>query len=639
MRTTFGPDDEDAFYQARTQLIDAYAADPEGPRDGDTFVAEMMLTYKWGYGDGSIADWHEHDLEDLLLDFFPRKVMLADGDTSPVPRQAAEFLGFLARRSLLTGDPLGRLTAVAHSLAPRFEAAMSDDASASFATRLVRQMQAEGVDPTHQAQLDSWMADFNSRTRSERDTILGPGILPSGLDDAGTEPFGADRPTRPVPPVELAPTQELDAAARASVPLERLATFTRYVERPRKLTTQGNLTRADGRALVELLDIAHEDPFIRSYQERVRSTAELPELMLTLRWAKAAGFVKVRHGTLSATKRGRDLGRHPLADWRAAFEAIVLKAVIVPEPARSFRAWWMETVGDLISVLPIQLYGTDGAPIDALKAQLSARLHSEFMIPEPTHPSIDPLTWAGDDLVRRGITPLVELGALSMTDGRVSLTPLATWALNRWFRENGLDAPVRGELVEAPALALLVETTFWPLEEALEEARRWIAARPATAATELAQAARLAVTDGPPDTDEPSPQDLAVLALDYLEAAGPAAEEAVRGLLDIEPLRARAMLWLVAHGYEDRSRLSGEELQGLLIETLAAVLDAEGPDALAEHVSGLGPEAEQVATIEAMRKAVHPRTTDILHALGQHHPAKPVAKAARKTAFQRSSYH
>lgn len=54
VRTRFGPDDEEAFFAARDELIDSYrsAAAP----DVDAFVASTMFDYKWGYADGRIFD-------------------------------------------------------------------------------------------------------------------------------------------------------------------------------------------------------------------------------------------------------------------------------------------------------------------------------------------------------------------------------------------------------------------------------------------------------------------------------------------------------------------------------------------------------------------------------------------------------
>jgi hypothetical protein len=42
--------------------------------------------------------------------------------------------------------------------------------------------------------------------------------------------------------------------------------------------------------------------------------------------------------------------------------------------------------------------------------------------------------------------------------------------------------------------------------------------------------------------------------------------------------------------------------------------------------------------IEGLLHAEHPRTSEILHVIGRYHPSRPVAKAARKTAFKRQAF-
>ena len=90
------------------------------------------------------------------------------------------------------------------------------------------------------------MAHFNSRTPAERDAVLGP--LPLLPDEVDEDDLPHDRP---LPLLRPAPDAELDAAAIASVTMGRVATFTRFVQQPRKLTSKGHLSLADGKVLAQ----------------------------------------------------------------------------------------------------------------------------------------------------------------------------------------------------------------------------------------------------------------------------------------------------------------------------------------------------------------------------------------------------
>lgn len=237
MRTRFGPDDEDVFHATRDALLEGYRIDCQGRGDApDGFVASIMLDYKWGYGDGRIVDWRRADVDDLLLSHFPRKVTLDDGDLLRVAPDVADFLAFLDRRGLLRGDPLPSLREAATSLGPAFVEAMGDPAGFGMAKQVFAQMRADGVDTGEPSAIDDWVADVNARGDEERQLLLGPEPEPAVF-----------------PPVVLAPTDELERAAVASPIVARLSAFVRAIGKGRKLTQQGNLTLADGRALVESL--------------------------------------------------------------------------------------------------------------------------------------------------------------------------------------------------------------------------------------------------------------------------------------------------------------------------------------------------------------------------------------------------
>jgi hypothetical protein len=603
LQTRFGPEDEDAFIAARAELIAAYAGSPDAPPDGDTFIASMMLTYKWADGDGWILTWTWLDLEGLLLHYFPRKVTLDTDEIRTVTPDAAAFLGFLDRRGLLTGDPLPRLRAKLEELAPAFRAAMGDTSRFGLAKRMVGQMHADGVDVSEADTVEAWVDGFNARSTDERG-----GILDSWEQGPG-----------PLPAVELPSDDELVDAARESPTLARLVAFTRAVERPRRLTKMGHLTLHDGKEIATALGIEDEfDPVAGSRVFRTRSTDDMPRLSRAFRWARAAGFVKVRLGWVSATQRGRKLGVKPHEDWLAAYRAFVDGEV--PHGARREFIWEEEVQGELLDALPEWLYRTGGLEVTLVHDVARELLEDRFVLPEPGSWN-DPRKWIGGSFDWRVLDPLVELGAAIVADGLMSLTPLGRWGTNRWLRARGVPAPILGELTGSTASELLLACAHMPLDDAEQEIRRWIAARPETAARQLADAAR--------------PGETAMLALYALGFAGPSAEPVVRGMLDVPELRPAALLWLVGQSYESSASLPPELLQVLFIETLAVLVDREDPDGMVEHIGSLGPEDAQIRFVEGLLRADHARTTEVLLAIGRLHPSKTVAKAARTMAFRR----
>jgi hypothetical protein len=74
-----------------------------------------------------------------------------------------------------------------------------------------------------------------------------------------------------------------------------------------------------------------------------------------------------------------------------------------------------------------------------------------------------------------------------------------------------------------------------------------------------------------------------------------------------------------------------------MVDQLAAALAGGGPDALVGILAELGPPHEQVEVLEAIWRVETPAVDDVLAAIGRHHDAKIVAKAARKAEFKRRS--
>ena len=414
-------------------------------------------------------------------------------------------------------------------------------------------------------------------------------------------------------------------SARSSQALIRLVAFARYVGSGRKLTQKGHLTLEDGRALVELLDTGDGiDQRIGDKTFRTHSTAELPMLTLTFRWARAAGFVKVRHGRVSMTARGASLGRKPLEDWRAALEGFLRCDPIVrryPGPQGGHGPFWNEVLVELLQELPFTMYAMGSLDLKLLHDAAWQRVEDRFVLDRPPDVLEFWRQMMESDIDRVILGSLAGLGAVTLADGSVSLTPLGLWATNRMLRARGEAAPVIGEHAGSDASELLRACASMPLEAAEREIRVWVDARPTTAAHELG----LAAGSG----------DLPLMALHALSFVGPQGEAEVRQLLAIDSLRPQAELWLVQHGHEDSSSLSPETLQTATVEAIAVEIDEGGPVAATAQFQSLGPEAEQADLVGRLVRAEHPRTSEVLETIGRYHPSKSVAKAARKAAFKR----
>ena len=188
--------DEKGFHRLMDQLLDEFEQHARAtyPPDGvvwenGDFVASTMLQWKGGYDDGRLGRWTRADLAEYMLDYFPRKVSADDETLTAVPECVNAFLGFLAARGSLSGEPLEQLEEACEELRDDFLESSGDSSHWGLAKSMVMQMQAEGVDPSAPGALDAWIENFNARPREQRDAIIGPAAdrmaHAAGLPSAG----------------------------------------------------------------------------------------------------------------------------------------------------------------------------------------------------------------------------------------------------------------------------------------------------------------------------------------------------------------------------------------------------------------------------------------------------------------------
>jgi hypothetical protein len=242
---------------------------------------------------------------------------------------------------------------------------------------------------------------------------------------------------------------------------------------------------------------------------------------------------------------------------------------------------------------------------------------------------------------------LTELAAVTADGDVVRLTPPALAALREHLVAAGVDVPLlpptAAELTGAQLLAMAEGVAE---EEFEAEASAWVAARGGDAA---ARELLAAAADG-----HPGERLLAVAAVTRI---GAGAARAWRDSLEVPELRGYAkvaLLGLARAGLADT--LSGpgaggeaaaaaeletlpEDLAWMAIDLLALACDDEfpDPDELAVSFREAVPPGREAALFDAMWRGVHPDAMAVLNHVGNYHPDKRVAKAARAAARKAAS--
>lgn len=220
---------------------------------------------------------------------------------------------------------------------------------------------------------------------------------------------------------------------------------------------------------------------------------------------------------------------------------------------------------------------------------------------------------------------VVELGTEEAAGGlTVALSPLGVWGVHRRLRGQGWHVPVLGSSGRAGAAGLLATLASCDAEDGEAEIGAWLASRTAAlAAAELVSAARA----GSPG--------LRGAAFAVLDRVGAGAIGEVRAALAEPLLRAHAAVWLHEHG-ED-AELTADDRTWLLVDLGAGLLEEADPrDVVAELLPEV-PARTQAEIVASLWQVSHPAVTDLLTALGEHHPDPAVARAARKAAFKARS--
>jgi hypothetical protein len=396
-----------------------------------------------------------------------------------------------------------------------------------------------------------------------------------------------------MPPVRLAPREELAAAARVAPLLRAAADLSRWASQ--------HPDRAAGGALSP--DAA---------------AAAAAALELTAVEVDAAWQVVVATGLLDD---GRAADR---VDQRGASEVLgtwdtALAAILDAEE---------------LDGLATALY-TVGAPvrIDALFEAYTAAAGSPVTAPAgPGRPARTGGAQQPDEAaaLSRALETLADLGVVELGTEEaaggltVALSPLGVWGVHRRLRGQGWHVPVLGGVGRDGAVGLLMTLANCDAEDGEAEIGTWLAGRsPAQAARELIKAA----SGGSPG--------LRGAAFAVLDRIGTAATPEIRAALDDPLLRAHAAVWL--HEHDEEAELRREDRTWLLVDLGAGLLEEADPQDVVAELLPEVPAPAQADIVAGLWRVDHPGVIDLLTALSEHHPDPGVARAARKAAFKARS--
>ena len=639
MQLFLDPFDDRALESSRDELVENLtrfitSRFSLAPSEAEEAARETMVVieWKWRYGDGHLDRWSADDAKSFLFEWCPRQLSVIAEESSFALDATVRWIDFLASegRFVRVRENPSEIVLIIESWRRNFHEAMADPSLFGPAKTFAMGAIESGIDLSDEVALTKYLENLNSDIWSDVDSTMHVAGAARG------HVFGTK-----LPPV-IAPCEaEISASILQAPVLAMFRDFADYVGSGRKLTQKGNLTLADARQLVALLDTgdALEHRYGMSVS-KITSSTELATLDAVFSWAKKAGFVRVLHGKVVACKRGLALKDDLAGGFDRAVEALMEIGPSSLYLRHNEKDWWTQL----------------SAIVDSLSAELLALPYAS---PEPVELAtvalfIGDLVVSGwsvqfdEDQVREWIssdvTAIVDsfvLCGLLRREGNVkthawrrseggvvTVTPAGSVTARRLLIDAGFDAPLLGGLVDASALELLRAIEDADGEIALGEAVAWFRARsPEAAIDELVLALY--------ELNDPGMENLLMSLVCELDPWR--GEECLRGLRSVPKFAGAAAYWLHEHEFIDEDELYDAASAFAFVDTLALSMIHDGPGGLLKSLALVGDASSQAEFIDTVWRAPSSATMVILVAVSKLHPDKRVSKAARKSTFKRES--
>ncbi len=249
------------------------------------------------------------------------------------------------------------------------------------------------------------------------------------------------------PPAPGEPDSDAVEVMRASPAQSHMAALLEVVGAGIKLTQKGNLRLADGKTLADAMGFGDLfDQNIGGRRFKTQSTSGIAPVELVLRWGRAAGLVRVKHGSLLPTARGRRLGQDPVADWWLLFKSAVLKLRWAHTTPSEYGFWFWAK--DVDQFMPAYLRMAAAAAERGLALLIPAEptwlfIEERWMVDVPPSRVYSEFSFIAHHIQLQLFVPLEMLGAAETSEGAASysarLTGTGAWAARRLAAELATD--------------------------------------------------------------------------------------------------------------------------------------------------------------------------------------------------------
>ncbi|WP_190818863.1 hypothetical protein [Saccharopolyspora pogona] len=570
-----------------------WAEKQEQPVHGNSHDAEILLRLLYEHvGLADFAELRPADLDELLLELFPVKVAVEpDEDIAEVIATLRDLLSFAGDTGRMSTEQIDGLRRKVDEIEPRFAETVMDPANWGGAHALEQALMAEGVDPTDEAAVARWVDEAAESLGEAQPYDLREEL---GLPDR-------------LPPLRLPSDEELAAAARQSPLLDRA--------RRLALRTVACPINAGELGVGDAIDVAGELGF--PVPDAVEGIADIPELAKLWEWAAELEFIGP--GT-EVVEFGPTIEDWPDGDDEAVLDVwadalgLLLEEIFQDECSELD----LDDVA-FYAMVSLFLVRSEGVSVAELRDMIR-----EIAVDETTSDGAwDSWVQRCGDPAERLLATLVDLGAAQVDQGVARLTPLGQYTFGGALTDGGVEVPLLPPVEEMSAIDLVDFAKGATDEELAAETEAWFAVRgSAAAADDLLTAAAEA---------EAEDRMIAVAI------AAPLAEIATQRwqqALDEPMLRPYAKVTLHQLDPSEELESTVTDAARLLTDMLAAALDSVDPGELPELLAETVPAGQEPTIFEEMWRLDHPAVRDVLMLIGDQHPDKKIAKAARKTSFK-----